>query len=90
MPERYIHPDNAARVIVPSDLIGAQEACALLGIDRSTLTRWIQSGSARPLAQLDGPGGAYVFDRTDVEAQARNIQAATTALPIIKKGPGEN
>lgn len=87
MPGRYRHPDDTARVVTPSDLIGAQEACALLGIDRSTLTRWIQSGATLPLAQLDGPGGAYVFDRTDVEAQARNIQAATAAMPLVKKGP---
>jgi predicted site-specific integrase-resolvase len=63
-------------MIVPSDLIGAMETCEMLGIDRSTLTRRIQAGTVIPLAQLDGPGGAYVFDRTEVQAlvqeQAKN------------------
>jgi hypothetical protein len=56
----------------------------MLGIDRSTLTRRIQSGAAPlPLAQLDGPGGAYVFDRQDVAAAA----AVTASLQVVKKGP---
>lgn len=84
--DRYEAPDNTARVIAPGDLIGAQETCALLGIDRSTLTRRIQSGAApMPLAQLDGPGGAYVFDRADVVAAA----AHTASIQVVKKGPAK-
>lgn len=76
MPGRYKRPGNEAHMIVPSDLIGAIETCTMLGIDRSTLTRRIQAGTVIPLAQLDGPGGAYVFDRAEVQAlvqeQAKN------------------
>ena len=68
MPGRYIRPGNEAHMIVPSDLIGAMETANMLGIDRSTLTRRIQAGDVKPLAQLDGPGGAYVFDRTEIAA----------------------
>lgn len=63
-----------ARVIVPADLIGAAEAARMLELERSTLTRWIHGGKIKPLAQLDGKRGAYVFDRSDVEALAQGKQ----------------
>jgi excisionase family DNA binding protein len=59
-------PTEEARIILPSQLIGAAEAAQILGLERSTLTRWIQRGRIQPLAQLDGARGAYVFDRSDV------------------------
>lgn len=57
---------EATRTIVPSQLIGAAEAAEILGLERSTLTRWIQRKRITPLTQLDGKRGAYVFDRSDV------------------------
>lgn len=62
-------------MIVPADLIGAAEAAGILGLERSTLTRWIHGGKIKPLTQLDGKRGAYVFDRIDVEALAQGIAA---------------
>lgn len=59
-------PSNEARIIVPGQLIGAREAARLLGIDRSSLMRRIEAGTVTPLVQLDGPGGAWVFDRTEL------------------------
>lgn len=59
-------PSQEARMIVPGDLIGAREAAKRLGVDRSTLNRRIEAGKIKPLAQLDGPNGAYVFDRNDI------------------------
>lgn len=59
------------RIIWPGQLIGAAEACTILHIDRSTLSRRIRDGKLVPLAQLDGPNGAFVFDRSDLEAIAR-------------------
>ena len=59
------------RLISPGDLIGSGEVMALLGIThRSTLARRIEAGTIPTLAQLDGPGGPYVFDRHDIEALA--------------------
>lgn len=60
--------DDTPRVVVPSQLIGAKTAAELLGIDRSNLFRRIEAGKIKPLAQLDGPGGVYVFDRADIIA----------------------
>lgn len=61
-----------ARIILPSQLIGAATAADLLGIERSTLTRWIQRGRIKPITQLDGARGAYVFDRSDVLSLAQD------------------
>ena len=55
-----------ARIIFPSQLIGAAEAAEILKLDRSTLNRWISRQIITPLAKLDGPRGVYVFDRADV------------------------
>lgn len=52
----------------PVDLIGSAEACALLGIDRSTLTRRVARGDIRPAGKLAGPNGALIFRRDVIEA----------------------
>lgn len=49
-------------------LIGSREACRILGVDRSTLTRWVQAGRLYPAGRLEG--GAYLFDPTAIEALA--------------------
>lgn len=53
------------RIIWSEQLIGSATVCELLSIDRSTLSRRIARGDLTPLAQLDGDGGAFVFDRSD-------------------------
>jgi hypothetical protein len=60
--------NGQSRIIWCEQLIGSATVCALLKIDRSTLVRRIQRGELAPLAQLDGPTGAYVFDRSDFPA----------------------
>lgn len=60
--------DAQPRIVWCEQLIGSATVCAILGIDRSTLTRRIGRGELIPLAQLDGPNGAYVFDRSDFPA----------------------
>lgn len=42
-------------------LIGTAEACVLLGVDRSTLTRWVGAGRITPQHKLPGSNGAYLF-----------------------------
>ena len=76
--------DDQSRLINPADLIGAAEASRLLGINhRSTLTRRIEAGEIPWLAQLDGQGGAYVFDRTEITALAIRTEAMTQAMPKV-------
>jgi hypothetical protein len=63
-----MHSNNVARLVTPCDLIGAGEAAALLKISKPTLTRRIAAGTLRPLAQLEGGKGAFIFDRNDIQA----------------------
>lgn len=53
---------------VTPNLIGSAKVCELLGIDRSTLTRWIQSGRIKAAMKMPGPKGAYLFDPAAVDA----------------------
>lgn len=48
-------------------LLRSEEVCATLGIDRSTLTRWVAAGKASPAMKLPGPRGAYLFAPDEVE-----------------------
>lgn len=52
--------------IIPEELIGTATVCELLGVDKATVFRRIRAGELPVLAQLDGPGGAYVFNRPDI------------------------
>lgn len=56
----------------PAELIGSGDACKILGIDRSTLTRWVRSGRITPAGKLGNRSrtGAFVFWRTDIETVA--------------------
>lgn len=53
-----------------TDLLGAQEAATAIGIERSTVTRWIEKGWLVPAQRLGGPNGALVFTRAEIERAA--------------------
>lgn len=57
------------------DLIGSVDACDLLHIDRSTLSRWVALGKLTPAMRLPGARGAFLFRRDDIEAMARETAA---------------
>lgn len=50
------------------DYVTTAEACQLLGgLDRSTLTRWVQLGKIKPAKRLSGGRhGLFLFARDDV------------------------
>ena len=54
------------------DLIGSREACRILNIDRSTLSRRVALGKIAPAKRLGDGAGAFLFKRADVEALARS------------------
>lgn len=60
----------------PPNLILSAEACERLGIDRSTLSRWVAAGRIVPAMKLDGPRGAFLFTPADVDRLARERSAA--------------
>lgn len=64
---------------MPSDLIGSVEAADLLGVDRSVLTRLVQSGRLDRAHKLPGENGAALYRRSDVEALAAARAEQATA-----------
>jgi excisionase family DNA binding protein len=48
-------------------LMGSAEVCNVLGVDRSTLTRWIASGRIKPVQKLPGKSGAFIFTPAEVQ-----------------------
>jgi len=68
------------RAMLQDDLIGSSEACQILGIKRSTLSRWASEDlkpEARKLtpAQRLSPRGPVLWKRSEVEALAEKIKA---------------
>lgn len=52
------------------DLIGSAEACRILRVNNSTLTRWVAAESVKAAHKLPGKNGAYLFERADIERLA--------------------
>ena len=53
------------------DLIGSREACQILQIDKSTLSRWVAGETLMPAMRLSTTdNGAFLFRRKDVERLA--------------------
>jgi len=52
------------------DYLGTVQVCELAGFDRSTLSRWIKDGTAKPAMQLPGKNGAFLFTREEAERLA--------------------
>jgi predicted site-specific integrase-resolvase len=64
------------------DLMPSVEVCDALGIDRSTLSRWVASGRIRPTVRAPGRRGAMFFTRPDVDRLGAEIRSSNrTALP---------
>lgn len=50
------------------EIIGSRDACRILDINKSTLTRWVASGRITPAGRIGkGVTSAFVFYRADVE-----------------------
>lgn len=62
----------------PLDLVGTAEAAQILGIERSTLSRWIQLGHLAPAQKLPGKTGAHLFRRSDLEQFKTRLTTLTT------------
>jgi len=64
---------DAAHVVTPT------QAARLLGVGRTTVHRLISDGDLNPVGKGDGPLGAYMLDRADVEALAAQRRAELEA-----------
>jgi excisionase family DNA binding protein len=54
---------------VKPDLIGTVEAAEILGVERSTLSRWVKEGEIEPAMRLPGKVGAYLFRRAYIRSR---------------------
>ncbi len=50
--------------------IGTSEAATILGVDRSTVTRWVEKGDLTPIDTLPFTG-AFLFSRSEVMRLAK-------------------
>ena len=62
------------------ELISTTEAIELLGVDRSTLSRYVKFGDIQPAKRFgDGPKSFMVFWKADIEA----LREAKVAAGVI-------
>lgn len=52
--------------------IDSAEVCERLGIDRSTLSRWVASERLVPAMRVGG-NGAFLFDAADIDDVAKEL-----------------
>lgn len=58
-----------------SHFLTSAETCTALGIDRSTLSRWVSSGRILPATKLPGVRGAFLFDPDEVNRVKSEVAA---------------
>lgn len=70
---------NGSCMASAQDIISTIEACEVLGgIDRSTLTRWVEAGKVTPMHKMPGVTGAWLFTRAEIErVAAEQLKAAS-------------
>ena len=63
-----------------SDLVGSVEAATIIGVDPSTIARWVERKRLTPVAKAPGRYGAFLFSRTQVQRLARERLTSRTSL----------
>lgn len=56
-------------------LVTSAQACEELGIDRSTLSRWVASGRIEPALKAPGARGSFFFDPAEVRRVKEEVAA---------------
>lgn len=57
----------------PPRLLAGSQVCDRLGIDRSTLSRWVKDGTATAAMRLPGKNGAFLFTPDEVDRLATQL-----------------
>ena len=57
------------RLMTLNDLLGTKEVAEIMGTNRTTINRWVDSGRIKPVGSV-GKRGIRVFDRAEIEALA--------------------
>lgn len=71
---------------MPSDLLATIEAAEIIGVERSTLSRWVALGRMTVAHQLPGKNGAVLFERAEVERVAAEYRTTGTLAPREPEG----
>ncbi len=61
------------------NLVGTAEAAHRLGIERSTISRWVAAGRLTPAVKLAGPTGAMLFDAGAIDRLAAKLATEATS-----------
>lgn len=61
-----------------TDVLSTAAAAERLGIDRSTLTRWVAAGRLTPVVRGEGRNGVMFFAAADVDDLDARIKAAAS------------
>jgi len=61
-----------------STLVGTAYVMATLDVSRDTVVRMVARGVLKAAHKMDGPRGAYLFERADVEQLAREKAEAAS------------
>lgn len=64
------------------ELLATVEAAAIIGVERSTLSRWIDSGRIAVAHRLPGANGAHLFHRAEVERVAAEYASAAAPAEV--------
>ena len=67
------------------DLLSTTQAAEVIGIERSTISRWVQQGLLEPAMKLPSQTGAFLFATTEVE-RARVWYTARLTEPKAAAG----
>lgn len=59
------------------DLLATTQVAERLGIERSTLSRWVKEGRITYAMRLPGPKGAFLFAPAEVERVAQVLAEAS-------------
>ena len=65
---------------MPTELLSTAKAAALLNVDRSTLTRMVQSGKVKPAVKGDGLRGAMFFYPSEIRKAKARMAAESAAV----------
>jgi len=49
-----------------TDLLTKSEAAEYLGVDTSTISRWLTQGKITAAKKIPGRSGGYIFDRAEI------------------------
>lgn len=70
---------KVCRMPKTNTMLTSAEACELLAIDRSTLSRWVASGRIRSAFKMPGRTGGFLFAKAEVERVLAELRSSAAS-----------